>query len=939
MAYIVPKVLIKQEFSQLPVFADAPLSALVFGPQYELHRYTVASEKASTAVVHPDTPALTNKYQAEDEVTYNFPNQTAGTYVDADFVKVNIANALVEYYPVTDLGSTGGTITRVQHPIFTSSYFLNRFTADDLVFKTANSLDRSADFSNRDVSPGDYVVLKNIDTSAETTVRVKGLHATKTAATLSDEAEDADNFNNQSEDYNNAPTYVNPGSNATVDVAPSNTSSAYKGYAALGVMSDTYTIEVTTPGALNEALFTITSEAGVFATKTDQALDVNDALIIDNAGSNVVKIDFTAIERASGALLQLGDVWTLSVVAPVAVTTPDSSGTYTGTEDLIYKLKVVRGGPFYSGSNADVCCKIAVTSDGSDASSAVNVAVDTDFRVGSHGARATFTAATNNGGLILGDAYYITATAAADSYTNILEVYETLPATFLDDSEAYEIISMRFPTDIEVPAINPADEDIVNWEVDDSAQTITVYPGITTSNSSIAYSGGDLLSLNVVSGDLFVTHRDLVITNTISIGSVTAEDEVEALLGTIHPDNPLAQGVYDAALNANGAPTYFCGVQTNDLSGYEQVLALARREKYYYGLVPLTFDRTVQDAVVAHMNAMSTPENAKWRCVWLSTPITETSLIYDKQEDNTNWKATISDDPFATGTQYRLVTIEGATFFTDGVRATDKLLINFSVTPSGKTVYDSYTIAEVRTEDTLVLAAGPSSAINVAQKAQIQRVYTKDEQIDALSHVGGDYDNRRVRMIFPPVTKNGAIEKDGYFLAAAMAGLRAGVVPHQGLTNTTLLGFTDLTMSVNTFSDIQLNRLAEQGFWIATQQVVGATPYVRHQLTTDTTNLNYSEDSITTNVDSISFGLYNAIEPYIGKWNIHRGALVNIRRSIVGELTYRLTNTYTQRAGNQLNSFEIVRMEQDPTFKDRLIVDIKIEVPYPLNFIVLTLFV
>ena len=939
MAYIVPKVLIKQEFTQAAVFADNPLSALVFGPQYDLHRYNVVAERPFTAVTNPDDASLKNAYQKDSDVVYAFPNQTPGTYVDAAYTKVIFENAKVEYFPDTDLGSTGSAIGRVEHPIFAGQYFSNRFIADSLVFKTANNVDRSSDFSNRDVSLGDYIVIRDVDNSEKYTVRVKGLHASRTSATLSSGSADADNKGAQSESHNHSLVYVNPGSNGAVTVAPSNTSTAYKGYASKGIISDVYVAEVTTPGNLSTARFKITTTNSAFAAKTNVALDGDDILVLDTANNNNVRADFSSIARDSGTLLQLGDKWTLSVSAPVVAVTPTSSGTYTGPENLVYKLKVVRGGPFYSGTNADVCCRVSVTSDGADSSQAVNVTQSSAFRVGSYGAHATFGTASNNGGLILGDSYYITATAAADDAVNIIETYETLPAALLSNDDEFEISSMQFSATLEIPAVNPADEDIVNWSVDTTNQSITINQGITATNADITHAGGDLVALDILAGDIFVTHRDLVITNSISIGSVTAEDQVEAALGTVHPDNPLAQGVYDAALNANGAPTYYCGVASDDLDGYNGVLALARKDDYYYGLAPLTFDPVIQDAVVAHVNAMSTPENAKWRVAWLSSPLVESKLIYDKQEDGMVWKATITDDPFATGTQYTLVTMPGATFLTDGVRATDKLLINFTTKPSGEVVSDEFTVASVRTETTLVLVSGPATAINVAQKAQVKRVFTKDEQIDSLRHVGSDYNNRRVRAVFPPSAKDGDVVKPGYFVSAALAGLRAGVVPHQGLTNTQLLGFTDLTLAVNTFTDIQLNRLAEQGYWIVTQQVVGATPYVRHQLTTDSSSLNTSEDSITTNVDSISYGLQRAISPYIGKYNIHPGTIRAVRAAINGELDYRATNTYTVRAGNQLYGFTIVRLIQDPTFKDRLICDVQLDVPYPLNFITLTLFV
>jgi hypothetical protein len=343
--------------------------------------------------------------------------------------------------------------------------------------------------------------------------------------------------------------------------------------------------------------------------------------------------------------------------------------------------------------------------------------------------------------------------------------------------------------------------------------------------------------------------------------------------------------------------------------------------------------------VVAHVNAQSTPENAKWRVAWLSVPLKETEVIYDKNSSNEDWTATITDDPFAAGTQYKLVTVAGASFITDGIRPTDRVLINFRQTTNGVTVYDTFTVSDVRTETTLVISSASSVAVNSPVKVQIERVYTKDEQIDTLALVGGEYNNRRVRVVFPPTVKSGSTVLPGYIVAAALAGLRGGVVPHQGLTNTTVLGFDDLTASVRTFTETQLNRLAAQGIFIVTQAAIGATAYVRHQLTTDETSLNTSEDSITTNVDSISYGLMTALAPYIGIYNVHPRAVTLIRVAIANELNFRATATYTVRAGNQLNSFEIVSLAQNPTFKDRVDADIVLDVPYPLNKLAIKLIV
>ena len=213
MAYIVPRVLINQEFSQQPVFGDQPLSALIMGPQYELFRHSEVDEKASTAVTHPDDTALANNYQADSDVSYAFPNKSEGTHVDANFTKVYAENAQVEYFPNPAVTATSGEITRVAYPNVSGSYYPNRFEATDLIFKTSDASDRSVDFSNRDVKAGDFVVLQLQDTDAtEAVVRVKALHATKTAATLSAVTNDTSNKSTQTEDYNNAVVWAGSGS-------------------------------------------------------------------------------------------------------------------------------------------------------------------------------------------------------------------------------------------------------------------------------------------------------------------------------------------------------------------------------------------------------------------------------------------------------------------------------------------------------------------------------------------------------------------------------------------------------------------------------------------------------------------------------------------------------------------------------------------------------
>jgi len=822
MAYIVPRVLINQEFTQLPVFGDQPLSALVFGPQFNLYRYSVLTEKAYTRVQNKTTATLTNKYQKDVDTTYSFPNQENGTVVDTDYVKVFLEKAQVEYYGASalDLMQETGEVEPVPSVLKPSVNYPNYLKAEHLVFKAANSHLRSPSFSNRDVQVGDIVVLKN-EADVTFSTKIKSLHASKTASVIAASTAGASN--------------------------------------------------ATTGGATQHP--------------------------------------------------------------------PTVGGTYNGPIDLTYVLTVMRGGAFLAGNNSNLssCARVSITSSSIDGSPTVNVSQNGVFAVGSYGVTAKFETAVLAGGLVEGDIYLINCQAAHNDIVNIVETYDTLPASFINGAdESWEISSLRMVKDYQLNQVISSDSVDLNYEIVD--QAIKISSGITTTDPLVTIASV-CVPLEVMSADIFVEHRDLVITNSISIGSLSSTDQVEAVLGTIHPDNALAQGVYDALLNSAGVVVYFCAVGSNDLAGYTQVLGLAKKSDLYYGLVPLTFNRAVQDAVVGHVNGESTAQLAKWRVTWLSSPIVNSALLYDTQANGSDWVATVIDDPVLAGTQYTYVNMAGASFITDGVRPTDKFLINFGTAADGSLVYEEYVIADVRTETSLALVSGPASAITVATKAQVKRVFTKDEQIDNLAAVGSGYNNRRVRMVFPDTTKDGEIVKPGYFVAAALAGLRSGVVPHQGLTNSEVLGFTDLRATVITYSEDQLNRLAAQGYFIVTQDVLGSTPYVRHQLTTDASSLNMAEDSVTTNVDSISYGLFRQLKPFIGIYNVHPKAVDVIRHIVDKELHYRLNNTFTARAGNQLTSYKIVTLAQNPTFKDHIDIELEIGVPYPINFITVKLFV
>lgn len=210
---------------------------------------------------------------------------------------------------------------------------------------------------------------------------------------------------------------------------------------------------------------------------------------------------------------------------------------------------------------------------------------------------------------------------------------------------------------------------------------------------------------------------------------------------------------------------------------------------------------------------------------------------------------------------------------------------------------------------------------------------------NAISSANPNSGLRRIHNVFPTIytDANGITNQAGYFLAAGLAGLRSGSVPHQSLTNTQLIGPVSVPVVTNVYSQTALNQLAAAGVWIITQSPNGGVCYTRHQLSGDSSSLNYREDSVTANVDSISYGLQNALAPFVGIYNISPGVLLQIQSVLDAELSFYLTGTYTPRAGNQLLGYKILSIAQDPVFVDTLDITIQLQVPYPMNYINVTL--
>ena len=471
----------------------------------------------------------------------------------------------------------------------------------------------------------------------------------------------------------------------------------------------------------------------------------------------------------------------------------------------------------------------------------------------------------------------------------------------------------------------------------------------------------DFVAMNVeygevLSAEMYVQFRELLTTASDTIHTLTYASEVMNALGAVSPDNPLAQAVYNAALNSGGQIVRYMAVPTDDLDGYSKVLNAATLTKEVYFLVPVTRDSKVLDLVQSHVNDMSAPTSKRWRIAFVSAEIPETAPVY-VTADGHDFMAKVtlvnhaSADPDQKFAEVQYVVKVGESWVADSdtrfkkdLKVNDVLLLKFDNIEWGKSVPQEYRITKILSNNK-VRVSDPNGELEVTtagEKSEIYHPYTNAEKAEVIRDLSSNFGDRRIYNVFPSQFYGGGVLQTGEFAAACVAGLVASCLPQQPVTNLELVGIDDVPLTYQTFSYYELNTIASGGTFIVMQDLPNDQVYIRHQISTayEDNNLNTAELSITKNLDSISFFFDNLLSPYIGKYNITPDLLEVIRNVIVGGLT-SLENTAWGLYGPQVvaEGTEILLLEQDAVLKDHVNCNLKLNLPYPFNHLVLKLFV
>lgn len=446
---------------------------------------------------------------------------------------------------------------------------------------------------------------------------------------------------------------------------------------------------------------------------------------------------------------------------------------------------------------------------------------------------------------------------------------------------------------------------------------------------------------------------------TPTLISVSDVDTLTTVLGPLNQDNPLGLGMFFALINAPGILCTGMGVSDapasapdGTLAAYAEVASFIEAQEVY-AIAPLTHDETVAQMFKAHLELMESPEQKGERILFFnplvpthandkvvisglngSTPLSANTFNAD-----TNPTANLVADginpalpiPVSAGL-YLQITVAGEVrnYSVTGVNG---VVLTLNVTFTGTQNADAFYTTTPLTES-LVDAAYSLEIRGAALLLPSSTLPDKDAIAATVQAKGQAYGYRRMFYTFPDkvtASVNGVESLlEAYHACAAVAGMCAHFPPQQGFTNMAMVGFNGVQGSQDTFSNRQLNVMAAGGVYILVQDVAGAPIISRMQLSTDMTTIEKRELSVTKIVDFTAKFLRAGLRNFIGTFNITQPFLDTVSTVIHGMLKFLEEN-------GVLISGDLNNIIQSTDQPDTVLVDVLLDVPFPCNYIRLTL--
>lgn len=503
------------------------------------------------------------------------------------------------------------------------------------------------------------------------------------------------------------------------------------------------------------------------------------------------------------------------------------------------------------------------------------------------------------------------------------------------------------------------------------------FPDVYLDDAKVLHLGAEILRDSVTgapldqtsnTGTLYIQYKALRkdVSPSAKVAGVIKLSDVDTLSKVLDPlteENPLGLGMFLAMINA---PTYEVkGLGVDEVTpaapegtgaAWARAAGLLEAEEIY-AIAPLTQDEVIHGLWRTHCSVMSSPEQGGERIVFVNkkmpTRKNPTVVVSGTQAS----KPTANDNQMLLDTNPSQALVALNINPVGTIPASVGLYLEFEVegqvrrynvqTVSGSLLTFRTTFVGSENVDGFysdVILNVPVVGVSYGMKVRGAPLaipgsnpvrYDYQTMAETVAEANASNKSRRFYSVFPDTVKTvvQGLEKalPGYYASACIAGMVASQPPQQGFTNFPITGLTGVS-GTEKFSKRQLNIMAGGGTYVLMQEVQGGAVFSRHQVSTDLTSIETRELSITKVVDFTAKILRQGVRRFIGTNNVNKNLLDTLGTTVHAMLQF------LQDAG-VLNGSNLNNIAQDKAQPDTVLIDVTLDVPFPCNYIRLTLVV
>lgn len=361
--------------------------------------------------------------------------------------------------------------------------------------------------------------------------------------------------------------------------------------------------------------------------------------------------------------------------------------------------------------------------------------------------------------------------------------------------------------------------------------------------------------------------------------------------------------------------------------------------------------------VTGEIQAVRPNELALQQNLYVTPDVSGTGISFSSTPGNNTFKlrsrtageaTTESSKIYSIERDFRYLQVTGETFTTKLVSG-DIIRISEPVQLAGDYIVDSV-ISDTRV---LLSTANPFNLDAMTEvftsttpdlRYELVRPTTRDQQAEAIRDYALALAERRIVLIWPDIcdiSVSGVTQEvPGYHIGSIIGALVSGLPPQQPMSRLGIVGVERVPHGRvdKYFTRVQMNTMAEGGVFILEQINETDTPYVRHQLTTDTSDVKKQELSVTKSVDYIDRIVRQEYDPYLGKYNISDPLLSKLR-AVSGAIVEFVHERNDPDAGPLVNEMRFEELDVSPTNATELLTSLYLDMPLPFNNLTVTMYI